>query len=529
MLKHKLTLKWLPVVLVAGLILTACGVRPSSGTNQSGSGVGVVSHLTTVTTVEASGTVEAAQMATLSWKTTGQVKTVNVHTGDHVKAGDVLITLDVTTAPSSVQSAEADLVTARQNLQDLVAPTTQKVSEAEKTLADAHKTLDTARTDLKNAAANVGGAADYEYYDAITTALSDLREAQDDLPLATASITVQAYYRAARLTQNTFNNHQAAQTDYDNHPDSAALQQAAETTDAAYQKALAEKQLLAAGVDRKTADLVDVIVKDEVAFDEAVSNFQVKLEGTNANEYSLTISVAFMKYRAAQEALAQAEKTLYELSVAPATEDVRVAQTKVNVAQANVDALQLTAPFDGEILVLNYQPGDMTETGKAAVTIANRNPLKVNIQVDESEIMAVRVGNSVQATLDILPDEVLTGTVAFVNPVGETISGVVKYTVEVSLPATQHSLLLGATADVTIQTGSPVESLAVPTEAVQSDTNGEFVNKVLANGSVQRVTVVTGEMQGDLVVVTSTDLQAGDSVELVQAVNTVTGGMGFAR
>ena len=55
--------------------------------------------------------------------------------------------------------------------------------------------------------------------------------------------------------------------------------------------------------------------------------------------------------------------------------------------------------------------------------------------------------------------------------------------------------------------------LAVPIAAVQNDAQGEYVLVSQVNGAAQRVDVVSGAIQSDLVVVTG-ELQAGQSVLL---------------
>src|SRR3979409_1457535 len=64
-----------------------------------------VTTLTAVSSVDSTGAVEPEQSASLSLKTTGTVATVAVKVGDHVKAGDVLMTLDPASAPNNVIQA----------------------------------------------------------------------------------------------------------------------------------------------------------------------------------------------------------------------------------------------------------------------------------------------------------------------------------------------------------------------------------------------------------------------------------------
>jgi multidrug efflux pump subunit AcrA (membrane-fusion protein) len=70
---------------------------------------------------------------------------------------------------------------------------------------------------------------------------------------------------------------------------------------------------------------------------------------------------------------------------------------------------------------------------------------------------------------------------------------------------------------VDINTGAATESLAVPVEAVQSDDSGEYVMRVNSDGTTERVTVVSGTVSGTSVMVTSSDLSAGDVVQLTSS------------
>ena len=73
-----------------------------------------------------------------------------------------------------------------------------------------------------------------------------------------------------------------------------------------------------------------------------------------------------------------------------------------------------------------------------------------------------------------------------------------------------------------------VSALAVPVAAVQSGAQSEYLNVVAADGSLNRVPVQSGEIQGSLIVVAG-QLKTGDQVEIAQATTTTTtgGGGGF--
>lgn len=227
--------------------------------------------------------------------------------------------------------------------------------------------------------------------------------------------------------------------------------------------------------------------------------------------------------------LEDAQRTYDSLKDGPNAQDMLAAQAKVDAAQATVDSMSIIAPFDGEVLYVESRPGDVVDTDASAVNMANLDQLYVETQVDESDIANIKVGDEVSATLDAVPGVTLTGTVTAINPVGEVVSGLVKYTVRVELDKTDKdlSLPLGATVNTSIQVKEATRTLAVPVTAIQNDSKGEYV-WVVRNGSPVRVDIVGGQIVGDLVAVTG-DLKEGEVVQLGQE-NSTTVRMGpFGR
>ena len=65
---------------------------------------------------EATGTVRAAQSAQLSSQVMGAITRVNVHEGDQVRRGEVLITIDAAQQRSVYDSAKAGLIASQQTI-----------------------------------------------------------------------------------------------------------------------------------------------------------------------------------------------------------------------------------------------------------------------------------------------------------------------------------------------------------------------------------------------------------------------------
>ena len=159
----------------------------------------------------------------------------------------------------------------------------------------------------------------------------------------------------------------------------------------------------------------------------------------------------------------------------------------------------------------------------------DRSNLYVDLQIDESHVVNLSIGNKATISLEANPNLPLTGKVTYINPVGTSNQGVVYYDVRVTLDKADPSILIGATADVTIQAGQAQPVLTVPVSAVGNDTQGEYVYVVNCRRQYSAVPVVSGQILSDNTVIVSGNLKAGQSVGLLPSSSTGTnnGGGGF--
>ena len=375
MLKNKKIRIWLIAIVVVALIIPL-GFRmisPAGASSQAVNAEEKVVALDVAETVEASGSLEAQPSATLSWNTSGVVDEVYVKAGDKIKEGDVLMKLKTTSVSSSIISAQADLVTAQEELDDL---------------------LSSSDTDLAQA-------------------VIDLKDTQE------------AYDKAANYLRYLQNSKKVPQTE---------TRYFIETKRNSWQ----------------------YVYKTKTFKGPAPEDWIVEAE----NDLALK-----------KAELEDAQRTYDLLKDGPNAQDVIAAQAKVDAAQATVDSMSIIAPFDGEVLYVESHPGDVVSADTVAVNIADLNQLYVEAQVDESDIAKIKVGDPITATLDAVPGVTLTGKVTGINPVGEEVSGLVKYTVLVDLDKVdeESSLPLGATANVTVQTKEASATLAVPITTIQND------------------------------------------------------------
>lgn len=454
---NKLTKTLLTIIalLLVGSV-TACGLAGGSmggGATPSARETGLVGMTSITDAVESSGSVFAAQEASLYWKTSGVVAEVYTKAGDFVKAGDVLAELELTSVPSNILSSQTELINAQQALDDLQ-PTALAIVQAEQRVA-------AARDDLR-----------------------DKQRIVDGLGTPSSKANIDQAKATVTLAKIKLDNAWEDYAPYQNKP---------------------ENNVIRAGLYNKWAEAQQL-------YDQAVTRLN-NLQGTTVNQTDLDLAQANLEL--AQANLEDAEQDLADLKLGADPQDLAAVEARITAAQANLATTRITAPFDGEILVVDVQPGDVVNGGEQAFILADRHQLHVDTLVDELDIHNVKVGDQVELTMDSLPGEALSGKVSFINPMGKQVSGNVKYTVRVDLDDVEKPILLGATADVNIKAGAPREVMMVPVRSIQTDNNGEFVNIVRPDGSVARIEVITGTLLGGQVVILSGDLIEGDKVELV--------------
>lgn len=483
--------------LALALGLAACAPAPAEGPTSA-----EVISIDTESLVEASGPIEPVQTAELFWRTTGNVATVEVAVGDRVETGDVLMTLDITSAPQTIFSAQAELLTAQDNLNNLLNPSARAIADAEKAVA-------AAQDELERAQRNLGyiETPDVNYYqDQVADAQEALAQAQNNAEITEVGSANQAVIDGQRRVEDTlgvYNEWKQRETLYP-----GCCGSRVEDAYNNWQRAIENLRVAELQLQNAQTNNGNSLETAQENLDDARANLAW---ATNVDQTELANRRADLAV--AEARLAEAQDTLNDLQNGGDPTDVATARARVEAAQATVDQLVIRAPFTGEVLALNYLPGDPVAQAQAAVVLANRSDLHIDVSVDETDITSLATGDAVTVTFDPIQDLTLSGTVVNINPVGQTVQGLVRYTVRVDLNEIDPRVLLGMTADVSIVTDSQRGVLAVPLEAVQSDDQGEYVNRIKADGTSERVPVETGEVQEGMVLIRGS-LSAGDTVQI---------------
>lgn len=197
-------------------------------------------------------------------------------------------------------------------------------------------------------------------------------------------------------------------------------------------------------------------------------------------------------------------KAQYDLKKAPArTEDIGYYQGQLNQARAsyslvanNLKDYSIRAPIDGQVSFINYEVGETTSITQPVVQMVGVNSYDISVDVPESDIAKIKLGQSVEITLDAYSDDLIfNGEILSIDPAQTVIQDVVYYKVKVSIDADENEIKPGMTANVDIITNSKDNVLIIPQRAVKTDDQGQYV-EILENGKAVPVSITTG-IKGD--------------------------------
>ncbi|MBV1857987.1 MAG: efflux RND transporter periplasmic adaptor subunit [Nannocystaceae bacterium] len=128
--------------------------------------------------------------------------------------------------------------------------------------------------------------------------------------------------------------------------------------------------------------------------------------------------------------------------------------------------VSIRSPFSGTVLKRNVEEGDYVKSGTALYHIADLSKVWVQIDAYESDLPLLAPGNEVRIEIDALPGEMLSGEVAFIDPVVDERTRTTRVRVEVPNPT--GALRPGMFAEAVINAGARDQSrqLVLPRSAV---------------------------------------------------------------
>lgn len=227
-------------------------------------------------------------------------------------------------------------------------------------------------------------------------------------------------------------------------------------------------------------------------------------------------------------------KTIHEISIASQQSilyQIDQAQASLQSSMDNLRKTAYNAPIDGIITSLRIEEGEiamigtMNNPGTVLMIIADLSVMEVEVEVDETDVIGIKIGHQAEVRIDALPDQTVGGKVTEIGS-----SALQKLTssqeskdfkVIITLENPPENLKPGLSASADITTAEKKDVLAVPISALVLREKEEEENKkneeqeegvyVVENSRVKFYPVKKGIM-GEMMIEIISGLEEGNEI-----------------
>lgn len=201
-------------------------------------------------------------------------------------------------------------------------------------------------------------------------------------------------------------------------------------------------------------------------------------------------------------------------------------------AQEDLAKTTLTAPVDGLVVLAAetgvqgdtrpLRAGDYAPQGRVVASIVILDRMEVKLELDQTEITQVRMGQEAEVTIDALPGEVLTGRITSIGQTARRppvrgwsagLSSSATFPITIDLPPAGQALIRpGMGASVCIVSRATESALVVPTGCI-FEHEGRPVVFVERDGAFVPTRVTLGDANREYTAITA-GLSEGDRIAL---------------
>ncbi|HOM71579.1 MAG TPA: efflux RND transporter periplasmic adaptor subunit [Armatimonadota bacterium] len=525
--KKKRTYYWIAAIVVLAAIFI---IRPLLKPEEKPIIRTVKVEMGTVTaSVSANGVLQPLTTVEVKSNVGGQVVELAVDEGDIVQPGQLIARIDPTDTQTAYEQSQADLAAALSKVDQAREQLSIHKVQSSSQVISARQALEAAKAKLQQVQAQA------EVQPKLTNA--SISQAQSNLRAAEAAYN---QTKNALIPQKL----SSAQAAYDQAKASYDLAQ----KDVARQKGLLEKGFVAKSVVDSAEERLSVAkaqldstkkkldtVKDETELELSTAQARVdqaKAELENAKANSVQNQIRQQELASARAAVKQAEAALQ--SALATTKETRVRQGDIIQANAQVERSKaaventktqlgyttITAPRAGIVTKKYVEEGSIVTAGRSSfsgsgsgvtiVDIADTSRMFALVDVDETDIAQIKLGQRVEITVEAYPDEIFRGKVTKIAPQSVTEQNVTVIPVNVEIDVSDARLKPGMNASCEFITARTENVLIVPNEAITESDKGSTVTVIEGEKQIIRP-VKTGLVGSDLTEIVS-GLRQGEVV-----------------
>ena len=469
------------------------------------------------------GTVQSEEQVYVMSKLSGDVTETFFEVGDYVNEGDLLFTVDDTSAQiqlkqanaslssanASLNTAKAGVNTANANINYQTASVTESFAKSDTTEKQLQLSIDQAEVNFRNNEINIG---------TLDNTLTNLKDKLNDVNDGIDALKPQLEGAKAEYA--------AALSDAQSNPTVQAKQEAAnakksilDTYSSNLSELEASKQSIESSIKQTEASISTaknsnclIVEQADIARDQK-SDYQNYTRATIGNGGLASL------------AQAQAGVVQAEAGVVQSKAGITQAQAAVDAAKLQLDYANVTAPVSGIITSKGVTKNNMTSTGSVAYTIMSDGSKFVVFYVSEDIMRELQVGQSITVEKN---NEELEAVITENPQVADANTGLFMVKARVN---GNEDLVSGIKVKLNMTTKHADNVMTLPIDAVYHESEKSFVytyvngkaNKVYVETGLyddEKIEIISGITTDDQVITTwSSQLRNGSEVKVENSVS----------
>ena len=364
--------------------------------------------------LSASGTIEATQVI-VSAELGGRVAAVLAQEGDEVNSGQVLVRFEDSLLGAQFGQAQAALALAQANYDLVVAG--QASEQRQAAIATAELELISAQQALQELHdnADLTTAQALQAIAAADKALDRSKQRVDNLHSAARPADIDAAQAAVVMAKDRLERAQKDFAPYEKKQEDNVVR-------AMLLSKTAEAQKQYDAVVTRLNNLLGEVNNLDLAIAEAdetmaraqLADAQRRYEELEDGPDLDALALARARLEAAETRLAAARATASTEQVAVALAQVEHARAASGVIQAQMEKLTLNAPIDGIVLSRSIQPGEASLPGAPLLVLARLDELTITLFLPEDRYGELSLGQTARVSVDSFPGETFTASVAHI-------------------------------------------------------------------------------------------------------------------
>lgn len=469
------------------------------------------------------GTVQSEEQVYVMSKLSGDVTETFFEVGDYVNEGDLLFTVDDTSAQiqlkqanaslssanASLNTAKAGVNTANANINYQTASVTESFAKSDTTEKQLQLSIDQAEVNFRNNEINIG---------TLDNTLTNLKDKLNDVNDGIDALKPQLEGAKAEYA--------AALSDAQSYPTDPAKQEAANA-----KKSILDTYSSNLSSLESSKDSLESSIKQTEASISTAKNSncliveQADIARDQKSDYQNYTRATIGNGGLASLAQAQAGVVQAEAGVVQSKAGITQAQAAVDAAKLQLDYANVTAPVSGIITSKGVTKNNMTSTGSVAYTIMSDGSKFVVFYVSEDIMRELQVGQSITVEKN---NEELEAVITENPQVADANTGLFMVKARVN---GNEDLVSGIKVKLNMTTKHADNVMTLPIDAVYHESEKSFVytyvngkaNKVYVETGLyddEKIEIISGITTDDQVITTwSSQLRNGSEVKVENSVS----------